>query len=169
MKRTSFITIALISASFCGCQSGLYKISTSEDDKKIDGSVRYYDVAQFDDCFIKDNGASPDGILYDENNIPVRITEGQSNRKPDKSGWSGVLWMFSLGLFPMCESEYMTQHIWVESPICQKSGSYRIEAKRWHGWIPLFIGYPGLADDRDANAKLPNLRVGIMQNEPSFK
>lgn len=154
----------------CGCQSGLYKISTSEDNKKVDESVRYYDVDadSFErgvGSFIKDNGSSPDGVLYDEDSMPIQIVEGRSDKEPDKPGLSGVLWLFSLGMFPMCESEYMTQEITVKSPIGEKTGSYRIDAKRWAGWIPLFVGYPASADERDAEAKLPNRRLeGVGKN-----
>ena len=143
-----------------GCRSGLYKISTSEDGKKIDESVQYYRVEPSSAAnFIKDNGASPDGILYDEERMPIEISEGRSHREPDKPGWSGVLWMFSLGIFPMCQNEYMAQEITVKSPIGEKTGMYRVDAKRWSGWIPLFVGYPSSADERDADAKLPNQRL----------
>lgn len=143
-----------------GCRSGLYKISTSEDGKKIDESVPYYRVEPSSAAsFIKDNGTSPDGILYDEERMPIEISEGRSHREPDKPGWSGVLWMFSLGIFPMCQSEYMAQEITVKSPIGEKTGVYRVDAKRWSGWIPLFVGYPSSADERDADAKLPNQRL----------
>lgn len=159
-----WIVVAVTAISgLIGCQSGLYKVSTSEDDKKIDDSVRYYEIERSGDSFvvdfIKDKGSSPDGILYDEERMPVLITEGRSDKEPDKPGWSGVLWMFTLGIFPMCQSEYMTQEMTVESPIGKKTGSYRVDAKRWGGWIPLFVGYPGIADERDAEAKLPNARL----------
>ena len=161
-------TLVLMSAAFCGCQSGLYKVSTSEDNKRIDESVRY-NVTHIDNCFIRDNGVSPDGILYDENSIPIFITEGRSNKKPANPSWSGWLWMCSLGIFPMCQSEYMTQDITVKSPIGEKSGSYRIDAKLWHGWIPILVGYPGSADERDANPKLPNRRLERIGRERLVK
>lgn len=161
MESTLAMLVVMLS---CGCQSGLYKVSTSEDNKQIDEHVCYYAVD--DDSFgggagsfIKDNGSSPDGVLYDEDRMPIQVIEGRSVMEPDKPGWSGVLWMFSLGIFPMCQSEYMTQEITVKSPIGEKTGSYRIDARRWAGWIPLFIGYPALADERDAAAKLPNRRL----------
>ena len=143
--------------AICGCQSGLYKVSTSEDGKKIDGSVRYYEITS--DSFLKECGRSADGLLYDEDRMPIRVVEGQSSMEPDKPGWSGVLWMFSLGIFPMCQSECMKQAVTVKSPIGERSGTYRVDAKRWSGWVPLFIGYPDVADERDSDARLPNQRL----------
>ena len=154
----NLIPIVLVSATLYGCQSGLYKVSTSEDGKKLDESVRYYDIGSGTD-FIKDNGASPDGILYDEEQMPIKIIEGRSDKKFNRSDWSILLNIFSLGLFPAFDGEYITKAITVKSPIGEKAGSYRVDAKRWVGWFPLFIGYPDFADERDDYAKLPNPRL----------
>lgn len=152
-----------VSALISGCQSGLYKVTTSEDDKSVDNSIRYYEVAKgkgsFAADFMKDGGSSPDGILYDEERMPVEIVEGRNEKFPDKPGWSGVLWLFTVGIWPMCHSEYMTQDITVKSPIGEKTGSYRVDAKWWAGWFPIVIGYPSSADERSAEASLPNRRL----------
>lgn len=167
--KLSYTSLVLISTVLCGCQSGLYKVSTSEDDKKTDKSVRYYTLPPYIYSFIKDDGASPDGILYDEDWMPVLITEVDNFIGSGKSGWSDYLWMFSIGLFPKCQSEYMTRYITVKTPIGEKSGSYRIDAKLWHGWIPILVGFPGSADERDANPKLPNRRIENIARERLVK
>lgn len=83
----------------------------------------------------------------------------KKKRMPDEGGVSGVLWLFTLGIFPMVQTEYVAQDITVKTPIGVKSGTWRVDAKRWIGWVPLFIGYPSLADERDTDAKLPNLQM----------
>ena len=135
----------------CGCRSGLYKVSTSEDSKQIDESVRYYAIGA--GSFIKDNGSSPDGVLYDEDRMPIQIIMGQSQEKFDDIGVGlqrlrGMLFTLSLGVFPMWRCDYLTQGVTIKSPIGERSGSYRVDAKYWEGWLPIFVGYPGSADER---------------------
>ena len=147
----------IVIAIICGCQSGMYRISTSEDGKKLDDSMKFHRVSAID--FIEDGPASENGKIFDEDSMPIRVAWCFSHTKKDEPGISGFLWCFSLGVFPMFDSEYMTQEVTVKSPLGEKSGTYRIDAKRWTGWIPLFVGYPWLADRRESNARLPNHRL----------
>lgn len=160
MKIGAYSALIAIMA-VCGCQSGLYKISTSEDGKKFDDSVRYCEIDSSADSFIKGNGSSPEGTLYDEDCMPIQIVDGRSDKHYFRplGGWTGVLWMFSLGIFPICDGESVIQEISVKSPIGVKAGSYCVDARRWGGWIPIFIGYPAFADERDDDADLPNARI----------
>lgn len=160
MKIGAYSALIAIMA-VCGCQSGLYKISTSEDGKKFDDSVRYCEIDSSADSFIKGNGSSPEGTLYDEDCMPIQIVDGRSDKHYFRplGGWTGVLWMFSLGIFPICDGESVIQEISIKSPIGVKAGSYCVDARRWGGWIPIFIGYPAFADERDDDADLPNVRI----------
>ena len=147
-KRIEKLLVLLLAGTGCGCQSGLYKISTSEDGKELDSKMNYCEVSML--------SAEAE---FDSSQMPVEIVYGREKRKPDAPGMSRVLWLFSLGVFPMVQTEYVTQDITVKTPIGVKSGSWRVDAKRWIGWVPLFIGYPGCADKRDADAKLPNTQM----------
>lgn len=104
----------------CGCQSGLYRISTSEDRKELDSKMNYSAVSSLST-----------EVEFDSSHMPVEIVHGRENRMPDEPGWSGVLWLFTLGIFPMVQTEYVTQEITVKTPIGVKSGSWRVDAKRW--------------------------------------
>ena len=168
MESTLTVIVIML---ILGCQSGLYKVSTSEDGKEAKDCLDYRVVATIDDkgkssqttgdeVFMKDGGYSPDGILYDESQIPVEVSEGTPNHISNKeNGLANLLWVCTLGVVPYCSSEYMTQEIFVRTPLGGKTGTYRVDAKSWFGWIPIFVGYPSSADVRDANAKLPDARM----------
>ncbi len=137
--------VAVVVMMLFGCYSGMYKISTSEEGKELDSKMNYSEVSTLNT-----------EVEFDSSQMPVEIVHGREIRIPDKPGGSGILWLFSLGIFPMVETEYVTQDITVKTPLGVKSGSWRVDAKRWFGWLPIFIGYPDLADERDVNAKLPS-------------
>ncbi len=132
----------------CGCQSGLYRITTSEDGKELDSKMNYSEVSSLST-----------EVEFDQSRMPVEIVYGRENRMADEPGVSVMLCFFSLGIFPMVQTESVTQDITVKTPIGIKSGTWRVDAKRWTGWVPLFIGYPSSADERDADAKLPNPKM----------
>ena len=149
----SFCAMVLaIMLAFVGCKSGLYKISNSEDGKVMDERMQYYVTGNIETC----KEELGHGEIYDEQKMPVEVVEGECSRVPDQTGMTGILWMCTLGIFPMFHSEYMTQIITVKTPLGEKMGSYRVDAKWWAGWIPLFIGYPGFSDVRASEAELPN-------------
>lgn len=148
VRRSKALLVLFLASTICGCQSGLYKISTSEDGKELDSKMSYSEVSTLNT-----------EVDFDSSRMPVEIVHGQEKRMPDEGGVSGVLWLFTLGIFPMVQTEYVAQDITVKTPIGVKSGTWRVDAKRWIGWVPLFIGYPSLADERDTDAKLPNLQM----------
>lgn len=130
-----------------GCQSGMYKISTSEDDKSLGAQIDYTEV----DSLPRND--------YDSNQMPVEVIEGEIQKKHEEEGLSVVLCFFSLGIFPWFESSYETQDIEIKTPIGKKRGTWRIDAKRWTGWLPIFIGYPGIADERTPFPYLGNEKM----------
>ncbi len=149
MKLSRIVTIVTaLACAVCGCQSGLYKISTSEDGKELDSKMNYSEVSSLST-----------ETEFDLNQMPVEIVHGRENRIPDEPGVSGMLWLFTLGIFPMVQTEYVTQDITVKTPIGIKCGYWRVDAKKWCGWVPLFMGYSSSADERDADAKLPNPKM----------
>lgn len=148
VRKIKALLVLFLASTICGCQSGLYKISTSEDGKELDSKMSYSEVSTLNT-----------EVDFDSSRMPVEIVHGQEKRMPDEGGVSGVLWLFTLGIFPMVQTEYVAQDITVKTPIGVKSGTWRVDAKRWIGWVPLFIGYPSLADERDTDAKLPNLQM----------
>lgn len=145
MRNVGF-TVAIAVSVLMGCQSVAFKVSTSEDDKKVDEKARYYEISSGDESFIKDNGSSTDGVLYDEDCMPIRIVEGQSDKKAVEANWTALLCICSCFILPTCENGYMTREITVVSPIGKKTGSYRIDKDIWTGLIP--IGYCFRADER---------------------
>lgn len=140
--------LAVYACVICGCQSGLYKISTSGENKKLDSKMKYAEVSSLST-----------EMQFDPSRMPVEIVYGREKRMPDEPGVSVMLCFFTLGIFPMVQTEYVTQDITVKTPIGVKSGTWRVDAKKWTGWVPLFIGYPSSADERDADAKLPNPKM----------
>lgn len=136
-----------------GCQSGLYQIVTSEDDKELDDRMSYYEaklVGTESEC-TEFEPISSDS-LYDSQKMPICVLNGKSESEPDKTGISAFGWLFTLGIIPMCESGFRMQEITVKTPLGDKNGWYRVDTKRWSGWLPIFIGYPGIADKRAADA-----------------
>lgn len=161
--RKSILSIGAFASALCGCQSGAYKIATSADENTERSEIPYYKVGEGNSFVtgpMNEMVFMGDGdTVYDEDKMPILVVESEAEYSPDKPGWSGVLWLFSLGVFPMFSSEYMTQDVTVKTPIGEKTGSFRVDARWWGGWLPIFIGYPCLADERVAKAELPNSRV----------
>lgn len=141
--------LIVIVAAVClmGCQSGMYKISTSEDDKSLGAQIDYTEV----DSLPK--------VDFDPSQMPVEVTEGAIQEEHDTPGSSAVLCFFTLGVIPYFNSDYETQDIEVKTPIGKKRGTWRIDAKKWSGWLPIFIGYPGIADERTPVPYLGNKKM----------
>lgn len=141
------LIVVITAVCLMGCQSGMYKISTSEDDKSLGAQIDYTEV----DSLPRND--------YDSNQMPVEVIEGEIQKKHEEDGLSVVLCFFSLGIFPWFESSYETQDIEIKTPIGKKRGTWRIDAKQWTGWLPIFIGYPGIADERTPFPYLGNERM----------
>lgn len=147
-----------------GCQSGLYQISTSEDEKKeLDVKFQYYDAADASKPMLEANQ-----VCHPEK-MAVSIVKGKEDCHPRETGISGILWMFTLGLFPMYESSYLEREIKVVTPLGEKIGRYRLDAKRWAGWIPMFVGYPASADMRAADADIKSISGMEMRQKVEAK
>lgn len=146
-----------------GCQSGLYQIVTSEDDKELDDRMSYYEAKLVGTKSerVEFEPISSDS-LYDSQKMPICVVNGKSKCEPDKTGISSFGWLFTLGIIPMCESGFRMQEITVKTPLGDKNGWYRVDAKRWSGWLPIFIGYPGIADKRAADASVNGAAMSEM-------
>lgn len=146
-----------------GCQSGLYQIVTSEDDKELDDRMSYYEAKLVGTKSerVEFEPISSDS-LYDSQKMPICVVNGKSKCEPDKTGISSFGWLFTLGIIPMCESGFRMQEITVKTPLGDKNGWYRVDAKRWSGWLPIFIGYPGIADKRAADASVNGVGMSEM-------
>ena len=146
-----------------GCQSGLYQIVTSEDDKELDDRMSYYEAKLVGTKSerMEFEPISSDS-LYDSQKMPICVVNGKSKCEPDKTGISSFGWLFTLGIIPMCESGFRMQEITVKTPLGDKNGWYRVDAKRWSGWLPIFIGYPGIADKRAADASVNGAAMSEM-------
>ena len=129
-----------------GCQSGMYSSDVSVDRK--DDGVSDYTVVETLDL---------DVIEYPPS-MPV-VVESRSTNQKGEHELNNWLWFFTLGIVPGVSSEATTYDVTVRTPIGEKSGTCTIEASSWMGWLPIFVPYPGIADERTWNPRLPNVTL----------
>ena len=127
--------------ALAGCQSGMYSSDVSVDRK--DGGVSDYTIVN-----------SLDVKEYPQS-MPV-VVKSTSKHQEGEHGLNNLLWFLTLGVIPGVSSEATVYDVTVKTPIGEKSGTCTIEASSWMGWLPIFIPYPGIADERVSNPKLPN-------------
>ena len=130
--------------ALAGCQSGMYSSDVSVD-RKDDGVSDYTVVETLD---VKEYPQS----------MPV-VVESKSTNQKGEHGLNNLLWFFTLGIVPGVSSEATTYDVTVRTPIGEKSGTCTIEASSWMGWLPIFVPYPGIADERTSNPSLPNVTL----------
>ena len=130
--------------ALAGCQSGMYSSDVSVD-RKDDGVSDYTVVKTLD---VKEYPQS----------MPV-VVESKSTNQKGEHGLNNLLWFFTLGIVPGVSSEATTYDVTVRTPIGEKSGTCTIEASSWMGWLPIFVPYPGIADERTSNPSLPNVTL----------
>ena len=141
MKKTILGLGAVGLLVLAGCQSGMYSSNVSVG-KNNNGVSDYTIVNSLD---VKEFSQS----------MPV-VVESKSTNQRGKHELNNLLWFFTLGIIPGVESKSTTYDVTVKTPIGEKSGTCTIEASSWFGWLPIFIPYPGIAEVRTANPKLPN-------------
>ena len=124
-----------------GCQSGMYSSNVAV--SKKDNGVSDYTVV--DSLDVKEYSQS----------MPV-VVEYKSTNKKGEHGLNNLLWFFTLGIVPGIMSEETTYDVTVKTPIGEKTGTCKVEASSWMGWLPIFVPYPGIADERTSSPKLPN-------------
>lgn len=66
VRRIKALLVLFLASTICGCQSGLYKISTSEDGKELDSKMSYSEVSTLNT-----------EMEFDLNRMPVEIVHGQ--------------------------------------------------------------------------------------------
>lgn len=130
--------------ALAGCQSGMYSSDVSVDEK--DGGVSDFTIVN-----------SLDVKEYPQS-MPV-VVKSTSKHQKGEHGLNNLLWFFTLGVIPGVSSEATIYDVTVKTPIGEKSGTCTIEASSWMGWLPIFIPYPGIADERVSNPKLPNVTL----------
>ena len=160
-SATAVVLVAALHSLVGGCVSGMYNYATSEDGKKVDQSVSYSVVESFNPDEKPDDNAA----LYDEDVMPVVVKLSDGLEQKDDSNWTSVLWLLTCGIFPAVEGECKMQDVTVLSPMGEKKGSYRMEAKRWGGWIPIFVGYPSFAKVRSSHAKLSSKEAQDLEGQ----
>lgn len=167
MKRLSLLEVVLAGSFllFAGCMGGVYKITTSEDGKPGDERIHAFTVQSLE---MED---------FSVQKMPVCVRFGDVEHGNDmyENGQNGTytlthslnswLWFFSLGIIPLFESEYVTQDVTVKTPVGEKQGTWRVDAKTWFGWIPLFVGYPESADRRMASSEALNVSPEVLAND----
>lgn len=127
--------------ALAGCQSGMYSSDVSVEKK--DNGVSDYTIVKSLDC------------EEFPQSMPV-VVESTSKNETGEHGLNNLLWFFTLGIVPGISSEMTTYEVTVKSPLGEKSGTCKVEASSWMGWLPIFIPYPGIAEERTARPKLPN-------------
>lgn len=141
------ILFTLIGVVLTGCMNGMYSSKLSID-KCENGVCEYREV----------------NALVDEElstSMPVVVELGSEKRIENTPNVSVALWFFSLGVIPAFESSEITRDVTVRTPLGVQHGDYTIEAKLWSGWLPIFVPYPGWADQRvyGTDVKLPNATI----------
>ena len=127
--------------ALAGCQSGMYSSDVSVD-RKDDGVSDYTVVETLD-------------VIEYPQSMPV-VIESKSTNQKGEHGLSNLLCFFTLGIVPGVSSEATTYDVTVRTPIGEQSGTCTIEASSWLGWLPIFVPYPGIADERTMHPRLPN-------------
>lgn len=130
--------------ALAGCQSGMYSSNVSVE--KNNAGVSDYTVVNSLD------------VTELSQSMPV-IVESKPTHEKGAHGLNNLLWLVTLGIVPGVSSEAMTYDVTVKTPLGEKSGTCKIEASSWMGWLPIFIPYPGMAEERTANPKLPNADI----------
>lgn len=127
--------------ALAGCQSGMYssEVSVEKNDTGVSDYtiVKSLDVEEF------------------PQSMPV-VVESTSKYERGEHGLNNLLWFFTLGIVPGIFSEAAIYDVTVKSPLGEMSGTCKVEASSWVGWLPIFIPYPGTAEERTANPRLPN-------------
>lgn len=85
--------------------------------------------------------------------LPLEIMVREHDIVKDGGGLSTLLWLCTVGIFPAFDAENGTYDVTVKTPAGERSDSFTINRKTWMGWIPMFVGYPCIADKRDASMK----------------
>ena len=132
--------LEIVTLVLTGCMSGMYSSDFSVSEKK-DG-VKSYSVV--------------DSLPVDVPPATMPITMEYASSSIQEDEHLGALFVFSLGLIPGFTSQSITYDVTVQTPLGKQSGNCTVNAKRWMGWLALFFPYPGFADERDVQAKLPN-------------
>ena len=142
------ILFTLIGVVLTGCMNGMYSSKLSID-KCENGVCEYREVNALDE--------------FEElsTSMPVVVELGSEKKNKNKPEISAALWFFSLGVIPAFESSEITRDVTVRTPLGVQHGDYTIEAKLWLGWLPIFVPYPGWADQRvyGTDVKLPNATI----------
>lgn len=138
----SFAVVGVL--MLAGCQSGMYSSNVSVN--KNDAGVSDYTIVNSLD------------VEEFSQSMPV-VVETKSTNQKGEHDLSLFLWFFTLGIVPAVESEATTYDVTVKTPIGEKSGTCTIEASSWMGWLPIFIPYPGIAEERAMFPKLPNANL----------
>lgn len=127
--------------ALAGCMSGMYSSEVSVDKKA--GGISDYTIVK-----------SLNVVEYPQS-MPV-VVESRSMKKKEDNGLNNLLWFFTLGIVPGFSSETMIYDVKVKTPIGERSGTCKLEASSWMGWLPIFIPYPGDAEERTPCPRLPN-------------
>lgn len=127
-----------------GCQSGMYSTDVSVGRRA--GGVSDYTVVS----------SLPDGDV--PASMPVVVESKSTTEKGDHS-LNDLLWFLTLGVIPGISSEATVYDVMVRTPLGERSGTCTVEACSWFGWLPIFLPYPGFADERAPNPKLPNVKL----------
>ena len=129
-----------------GCQSGMYSSDVSVESRE--GGVSDYTVVP----------SLPDGDVPASMPVVVESRPLFEHRKGDHP-LNGLLWFLTLGVVPGISSETTVYDVTVRTPLGERSGTCTVEACSWFGWLPIFLPYPGSADERATNPKLPNVKL----------
>ena len=124
-----------------GCMSGMYSSDVSVDHR--DDGVSDYTIVE-----------SLDVVEFPES-MPV-VVESRSSTKKGNNELSQFLWLCTLGVVPGFFMEAAIEDVTVKTPLGEMSGSSTVEACYWMGWLPIFLPYPGVADERSSYPQLPN-------------
>ena len=143
MKKTICICGAVGLLAMAGCISGMYSSDVSVG-RNGNGVSDYTVVNSLE---VKEE--------YPQS-MPV-VVESKSTNQKGEHVLIDALWFFTLGIIPGVGSETTTYDVRVKTPIGEKSGTCTIEASFWAGWLPIFVPYPGIADERTRSIpRLPN-------------
>ena len=136
---SSLVAVCLLALS--GCTSGMYTSKVYVD--KEDNGVSDYAVV-----------SSLDVKEYTQS-MPV-VMESSYKTEKYENDLNILLFAITFGIVPGFTTETRTYDVTVKTPIGEKSGKGYVKASKWMGWIPLFLPYPGIADERSDCAQLPH-------------
>lgn len=171
MNTIKIIFYILVICLFFGCVRGKYHSNLSVAPRE--GGVHDYSVVYTVGPVYKglaDRWDVSDNLeeifkSYSSSTLPIVVdTKSETKNHEVKMGISRLFFMLTLGVIPIINADTTTGAVTIQTPLGTRSGWYDIENKEWLGWLPLFLPYPGGADQKFWGIRSEEEKVDVERN-----